>query len=58
MIVGSNLHGPFPEEAEEALWQEWVTSEGPKTATVPTEPAAWARSVQTNLVEDIGEESK
>lgn len=58
MIVGSNLHGPFPEEAEEALWQEWVTSGGLRTATVPTEPAAWARSVQTNLVEDIGEESK
>lgn len=56
--MGSNLHGPFPAKAEEALWQEWVTSEGPKTATVPTEPAAWARSVQTNLVEDIGEESK
>ena len=58
MIVGSNLHGPFPAKAEEALWYEWLSLEGLGNSNVPTEPTGWVRSVQTNLVEDIGEESK
>ena len=58
MIVGSNLHGPFPAKAEEALWYGWISSEGPKTVVVPTEPTGWVFSVQINLRESINEESE
>lgn len=53
MIVGSNLHGPFPAKVEEALWYDWLFLPRPDGIAVPVEPYNWAVSLYNSILANI-----